>query len=337
MKTYLRILGCLSLLTFVAWRLDWSRFGAAFARLDLTLWFGALVLFVGAQVVSSVRWKLLAGALGFSGSTLRYVGYYFIGMFFNLALPSSVGGDVARAWYLADQEGGATKPRRLEAFLSVFSERLSGILMLAALACVAALCCPVPLPGWVIVSVALVGAGALGGTILLMLIPAREAGGEGILARLSSVSAAYRSKPRLLMLTFVLSIVVQAASVALVAIIGAALDLSVPPLYWAVIVPLVSLLTLLPISINGMGLREMGFILLLKPLGIETAAAVGLSLLTFAATSLPALGGAGVMLFGRFPRLAAQKGGVSVEVRSDDEPVRGDSDQGRARQSSAAA
>ena len=103
-KKYLRIAGCLALAGFVAWRLDWGRFGAAFARLDLTLWLLGVGRLRRAQVVSSVRWRLLARALGFDGSTLRYVGYYFVGMFFNLALPTSVGGDVVRAWYLANCE-----------------------------------------------------------------------------------------------------------------------------------------------------------------------------------------------------------------------------------------
>ena len=108
MKQYVRILGCLTLATVIGWRLDWGRFAATFARLDVAFWLLALGIYVGAQVVSSLRWRLLAGALGFQGSPLRYLGYYYIGMFFNLALPSSVGGDVARGLYLANQEGEVT-------------------------------------------------------------------------------------------------------------------------------------------------------------------------------------------------------------------------------------
>ncbi len=43
---------------------------------------------------------MLSGVLGFGGSLARYLAYYFIGMLFNLFLPTSVGGDVVRAWYL---------------------------------------------------------------------------------------------------------------------------------------------------------------------------------------------------------------------------------------------
>ena len=55
-----------------------------------------------------------------------------------------------------------------------------------------------------------------------------------------------------------------------------------PPAYYGVLVPLVSLLTLLPISLNGMGLRELATVVLLAPLGVGAAEAVTLAVLSFA-------------------------------------------------------
>ena len=57
----------------------------------------------------------------------QFIGFYFIGMFFNLLLPTSVGGDVVRAWYLDAARAGA--PRR---FVSVLLDRGSGLLRAAA-------------------------------------------------------------------------------------------------------------------------------------------------------------------------------------------------------------
>ena len=95
---------------------------------------------------------------------------------------------------------------------------------------------------------------------------------------------------------------VQVANVVLVWLVGEALGLPVPPLYYGVFVPLVSLLTLLPVSVNGMGLREAGTVLLLAPLGVGRAEAVALSLLTFAVLTAASLAGLGFYLFGHFPR-----------------------------------
>ncbi len=77
---------------------------------------------------------MLARVQGFGGSPGRYLAYYFIGMFFNLLLPTSIGGDMVRTWYLVTREGSALprEKRRAAAFLSVFGDRLNGLVALVA-------------------------------------------------------------------------------------------------------------------------------------------------------------------------------------------------------------
>jgi hypothetical protein len=109
----------------------------------------------------------------------------------------------------------------------------------------------------------------------------------------------------------------------------------VPLLYYGVVVPLVTLVTLLPVSVNGVGLRELSLTVLLGPVGVGSAEAVTLGLLTFAVYTASALGGV-FFLFGG-PRAAAGESPPCLEVGADDQPVGGDPDQGRARQPPAAA
>ena len=61
-----------------------------------------------------------------------------------------------------------------------------------------------------------------------------------------------------------------------------AVNVDIPWGYYAVFVPMVSLLTLLPLSLNGMGVREWGCALFLAPLGVSEAQALTLSILWFA-------------------------------------------------------
>src|SRR5438132_10488463 len=136
------------MLGWLALRTDWGQVGQVFLHLRLELWLIAVGLYLLAQVASAARWHLFARPLGFQTPLRRCVGLYFVGMFFNLLLPTSIGGDVVRAWYLDGASG-----RRLPAFLSVFVDRLSGLLILLGLACVADLLCPIPLPGWIGASV----------------------------------------------------------------------------------------------------------------------------------------------------------------------------------------
>ena len=57
-------------------------------------WLAAVACYGCAQMVSATRWQRLARPLGFRNRLWEFVSFYFIGNFFNLLLPTSVGGDV---------------------------------------------------------------------------------------------------------------------------------------------------------------------------------------------------------------------------------------------------
>lgn len=329
MKTALRIVGSGVLVTLLAWRMDWPQLGEAFARLDLGYWLGALLVFLLAQLLSSVRWQWIARPLGFDQPWSRFVALYYLGMFFNLVLPTSVGGDVVRAWYL-----GAPSGRRGAALLSVLAERASGLAVLILLACAAVVTVYDQVPPWMSWLTFTLGLGLVCGMALLPISPrlARLPWLGSKLAPLLPIVRTYQADRRLLVSTTGFSLLVQLASVAQVWLISQGLGLEISFGYLAVCVPLVSLLTLLPVSVNGMGLREAGLVLLLAPQGITAAQAVTLSLLQFAVLVAASSLGAGIYLAGAYPRLTNH-----LEGSGNDQPVRCDSDQGRKRQSSAAA
>ncbi|HZV07758.1 MAG TPA: lysylphosphatidylglycerol synthase transmembrane domain-containing protein [Gemmataceae bacterium] len=357
MKKYWRLLGSLILVGLLVWRIDWRQVASAFAQLHVTYWLLALGLYLLTQGVSAVRWQMLGHVLGLGGRWRDYLSHYFVGMFFNLVLPTSVGGDVVRGWYLSRSphphplsttergekalvtssrwgEGGGVKKlgRRTAAFLSVLADRVNGFAVLIVVACVAALCCPTPLPGWIAGIVAGMGAACLLGFASLPLLPwlrRRLPAQPRLTALLDGADLCLRDRRVLVWVTF-LSLVVQVANVVLAWLVGVGLGLQVPPLYYGVFIPVVSILTLLPISLNGMGLREAGTVLLLAPLNISSASAVTLSLLIFAIYAAASLMGGMVYLFGRSPRF-------SMEASGHADSVGGNSDQGRMRKPPAAA
>jgi glycosyltransferase 2 family protein len=307
----LRLLVSGTLLAWLAWRTDWCQVADAFARLRFDLWLAALGTLVLTQVVSGARWQLLARPLGFGHALRQYVGFYFLGMFFNLLLPTSVGGDVVRAWYL---DGGSG--RRLNAFLSVFLDRLSGLLVLLTLAWAAVLVCPIELPAWVVLSVWGTVAGAAAGLAALPLLT-RWTGRFERVRRLSEGMRLLLGKPRLLLVSLALSLVVQAANVVLVWLVGLAIGAPVPAAYYWVFVPMVSLLTLLPVSLNGMGVREAGMVLFLAPLGVGEGTALTLAFLWFCVFTAASLLGGVVYLFGWFPRPEGKPGHGPVDHHPD--------------------
>src|SRR5262249_10853118 len=127
----LRLVISAGLLSWLAWRIDWDRIHQAFGHLRMELGLAAVGVYLLAQIISGFRWQLLARPLGFHEPLRQFTGFYFIGMYFNLLLPTSVGGDVVRAWCLDGKTG-----RRLPAVLSVLVDRISGLMILLLVACV---------------------------------------------------------------------------------------------------------------------------------------------------------------------------------------------------------
>jgi uncharacterized membrane protein YbhN (UPF0104 family) len=350
-KKYWRLLGSLILVGLLVWRIDWRQVASAFAQLEVSYWLLALGLYLLTQGVSAVRWQMLGHSLGLGGRWRDYLSHYFVGMFFNLVLPTSVGGDVVRAWYLGRKDdtprnksestslayaSGSTSShplgRKTAAFLSVLADRVNGFAVLIVVACLAALCSPISLPGWIAGIVAGMGAACLLGLAALPLLPKlrRLLPAHPRLTSLLDGADLCLSDRRSLVWVTLLSLVVQVANVVLAWLIGEGMGLKVPPLYYGVLIPLVSILTLLPVSLNGMGLREFATIKLLDPLNVSSASAVTLSLLIFAVYAAASLLGGVVYLLGRSPRF-------QMEASGHADPVGGDSDQGRIREPPAAA
>ncbi|MBW6469371.1 MAG: flippase-like domain-containing protein, partial [Coriobacteriia bacterium] len=92
---------------------------AAILSLDPAWFLAAFGAVYAAIVLSAYKWLLLLRARGYSVGIVRLTRHYLVGLFFNNFLPTSVGGDVVRAWDvgkdLDDAPGGAA---------SVIAERL---------------------------------------------------------------------------------------------------------------------------------------------------------------------------------------------------------------------
>jgi uncharacterized protein (TIRG00374 family) len=324
------------LLGVLAWRTDWHQVGDAFYRLHVEWWLAAAALYALTQLVSSLRWQLLARPLGFHLPLRRYLSIYYIGMFFNLVLPTSVGGDVVRAWYLDGKSG-----RRVDAFVSVIADRVSGVVILLLLALFALPFRPPAIPAWMTWAVLGMTTGALFALLSLYAFSRRQAdrasfqsaedefaegADKGWAARFRKLQMAMTSLHRAIfpnrqtfLLTTLLSLVVQLANVLVVWFIGHALHLSIPTGYYLILVPTVTLLTLLPVSLNGMGVREGGTAILLAPLGVDTGTAMTLALLWFAAYVLPSCFGVIPYLSGRMPRY--QEGKPAEQALPAERPV----------------
>lgn len=322
MSKLLRLGVSILLLGWIGWQTDWRALGESFAHLKAGYWLAGVALLIVTQIVSAWRWQYFARELRFERPLWHLSSFFFIGMYFGLVLPTSVGGDVVRAWYL---DGGSG--RKLGAFGSVFLDRLNGVLVLIAIACIATVLCPLDLPVVIPWTVFGIAACAFLGLASLPLLARWQGFGSQRLQQLHRTVGLLRS-PGILWITTLLSLFVQAANVVIVWLIGLALDAPVPASFYWVLVPLMSLLMLVPVSIGGWGVRENGMAIMLAPLGVAPGMALAMAFLWFANGAAVSLLGGLVYLFGHFPKPQAPAAGPDEDESHG--PVDCDSDQGRA-------
>jgi len=301
-KLLLRAVAAAVLVAFLARKLDWPVFLDLLAKCDWNWWTCGCVIALLSHTVAAIRWAALARPIGFPQSLGTFIWRFFEGQFFSLCLPGSIGGDVVKAYRLADTTSG-----RLLAGCTVVADRLTGVAALGVLAgtAVASREMALGLPATLGVGAALLavvmglfrlGVGSM--DLVLSLIPEEHAA-RRFLSRLLP----YQMQPGLILRAIGWSFVVQIGGAIAVACIGRALGVVLPLAAWFAVVPLVALAMAVPISISGAGVREGLLVLLLAPYGVQTDAGVAVGLLWFLATIVTGLvGGA---LFMLEPRPAA--------------------------------
>lgn len=249
--------------------------------------------------LKSYKWQRLLDADGIHLGHSTAFAMYMVSSFFNIFLPTAIGGDAVRAVDAARRSG-----RGVATATSVIADRLLGfaaigIVGLAALALGSAgvLAARMQMGGALLYAAVLITSGAL-----FAGWPLRVAEALGLrrlrrldrLVRAASQSLqAYRRSGRLAELTL-LSIAAQAIVVLAVYVIARSLGIAAPLSYFFVIVPLIGLVESVPLSIYGIGLRDVSYVYLLGLVGVPQAAALSLSILYVILTILYALFGGAV-------------------------------------------
>ncbi|PYV12555.1 MAG: hypothetical protein DMG07_16915 [Acidobacteria bacterium] len=97
----LKVTISLALLALVLRSVDAGRLRHDLARIELGRLALLLAVCWSGQLLCAQRWRLFAASLGMTGSYRSFVEMYFVGMLFNVGLPSLVGGDIVKAFVLS--------------------------------------------------------------------------------------------------------------------------------------------------------------------------------------------------------------------------------------------
>ena len=237
-------------------------------------------------VLSAAKWGALLRADGIRLPLRTLVASYLVGSFFNLFLPSSIGGDVYR---IADV--GRRSRRAANAAASILFDRLTGFLAIALYGVVAyatalrggwirpglgeclrgAVGGEARVRGILYAALPLAAALALAGMLLLLLqagwvrralrLAPRRARPplEALADKVLGSVRAYVGAPRALAASVVLSFWFQADVVLAIYALARALHVALPLAPFWFFVPFISLLEMIPVSIFGLGLRDFGY------------------------------------------------------------------------------
>ncbi|HEX2461120.1 MAG TPA: lysylphosphatidylglycerol synthase transmembrane domain-containing protein, partial [Vicinamibacterales bacterium] len=297
----------MGLLAFLLRSLDLAAFRTLFARLPLWFYLLSLLVVLGGQVVYAWRWRLLLAEAGVRVPFLLTVRQYFIGTFLNNFLPSTVGGDVGKVYFLGRDHGYRV------VMASVVLDRMLGLAMLAMWATVALWLFQMPSPVLAAARLAVTGIAALLAAILIV----TGTGTGGLAARVAwlgprgvalaehlqqfRIDMAVSLRSPLLMLQAALAVIVYALAAGAVYVVFIRIQTgTAPPLMMTTgVVMATAVLSNIPVSLNGLGLREQLHALLLAPLGVPREVAVAVSLLFFGHLLVSSLFGAGFWIQSR--------------------------------------
>ena len=284
---WLKLVLGVALLVLLGWLVDWPGTWRTLRHSDLSLVLLSAAVLVSALIVSTLKWERLVrfacGRLGFP-ALLRA---YWVGNFLSNYLPSNIGGDVARVLILRHAAGVVPLAG------SVLVERLTGVAALAVVSGACLLLRPVEpwnlnLALWLLVAAIAVGVvlvlaagGHLlrGGNALLRRAPRLVGRIAAKLTRFGEAVGAFSSAPGELVVAGLWSILFYGVLVLFQFAVLRAVGSSITLVDAALVAPLVPLVSLLPITANGLGLTEGAFVLFYTQMGVPAEQAFAAAIL----------------------------------------------------------
>jgi uncharacterized protein (TIRG00374 family) len=291
------------LLTVLLGRIEGARLWEQ-VRTASVIWLAvALALYLANIITSAWRWGLLLHAQGLTVGFTTLLRSYLVATFFNNFLPSNIGGDVVRVRDTSD----AARSKTLATTI-VLVDRTIGLMGLGLVAALGATLAttgrgegvvapPLLWLGLVLAALLFAPAVLAPQGVGKLLQPLRLLHPEWVdrrIDRITSALARFRARPGALLTCFAGAVVVQAILVGFYAAVARSMGIPITMAQLAVIVPLSFIVQMLPLSINGFGVREATFSFYFVRLGLPLESALVLSFVGAGLIMLCSLSGAAV-------------------------------------------
>ncbi|HEB72421.1 MAG TPA: flippase-like domain-containing protein [Nitrospirae bacterium] len=321
---WLRFFLSAAIIAFLFKKVDITHFSSIVSQAIPGWLLAGLCLIFLEQLAVSIAWRAMLASKGYKVPFWKMLHIIIVSNFIGFVFPSTAGADVVRVLGLSKYISSAS-----DAFSSMVIFRVSGYVLMFTIALISATFFAERLPDDPVIksiSVALVIGFAIlflallfSGTVMrLLAIAFRKIGKERLYLRVETLYRAfsfYLGHKGAMTVAFAGALFMQLERILYVYVVSLALGLKVDPATLCLFVPIIMVLTLIPVSISGIGVREGGFVFLFGYAGLSAAQAMSLSICGFALSLVYVLlGGLVYWLFG-FP------GGESVSELKGKEPA----------------
>jgi len=238
----------------------------------------ALLFQLGSTYLAAYRWQLIMGLLVFKEDISYYVKSYFKGSFFNQVLPSSIGGDAIRVIDLT-QSGYDKK----DSFYGIFVDRVVGLVGLLVLNLIATILFYDTFEksfSNLIILIALSGSGGFFALFYIQKITfLKNYKFLNLFYKLSARLNELYSDKKLLIKHIGVSVGVHFLSVLTIYALALSIDFEMSFKTFLIAVPPVFLLTIIPVSLAGWGIREGAMVGVFMLVGADSTKVMAMSIL----------------------------------------------------------
>ncbi len=340
----LRLIVAFGALVLVFRNEDISELYKAFLGVNFSVLVSAYCLYFVAQLLFSLRWLLILQTQGVKISFFSALKLHLLGLFYNNCLPSSVGGDLLRGWYVTKH---CAADKKFESVLSVLVDRavgLSGMIIMAVTAYWL-----IPINGdriakkgtenkdflfepmfEMLFEYRFLLLGVCGTVIFLFFISMSLSSfrqkvlvltgrlcqkGIGFFKRSLAAGKLYFSHPLNIIFAYILTFILQGMAILGMYLIGEDLGVGAHIKYYYVIFPVSWMIGSVPVSIGGMGIMEGSIKVLFSQIkGVNSTFSAVLAIFQRLIWFLGSLPGLFIHIFGG--HLPSQKDNILI-----DEPV----------------
>jgi glycosyltransferase 2 family protein len=308
---------------YLFWKYNPAEIGRATLSASPSWLLAACALVLADRALMAWRWLVLLRPLTADapppfGAVMRV---FFVSTFVGTFLPASVGGDAVRAFSLSRYDVPTTS-----AIASVVMDRALGVVSILVLgaASLALLSAPVPHGVYAVIAIGALASAVLAAIIfsdaiasLVATVVDRVPGApvRRILHKLLEAVRAYRHHHGVLANVLASSVAVQALRVLQAWCLGQSLGITAGVALYFVTIPVILLIMLLPVTVNGFGTGQAAFLWTFGAAGVAGPPALALSVLFIAlgiVGNLP--GGLLYVVGGGRPRSAAQLGSHTTRL-----------------------